>query len=81
MRLVFIKPWGNYKVGDIKETESKSTVRWLVDVHKVAEVEKAREIPPFVRDLDDLPVPKYYRRSPSNKMVKSPAHAKDMTEE
>jgi hypothetical protein len=35
-KLRFIRPHGDKKAGDIQETESATTVRWLVDVYKVA---------------------------------------------
>lgn len=37
--LRFVKKWGTFNVGDKKATESEPTVRYLVDVYKVAVIE------------------------------------------
>jgi len=70
MRLRFIKQWGPYKVGDIKETESPTTVLYLVERHGVAVIDELGPEP------DPVPEPKYLRTATRDKMLKSPARAK-----
>lgn len=67
-RLRFIKPWGHYKVGDIKLTESPTTVLYLVERHKVAVIDEL--VPEPVPEL------KFLRTAPRDKMVDSPVEAK-----
>lgn len=68
-RLRFIKPWGPYKVGDIKVTESSATAFYLVERHKVAVVEPEPIAEP-------VPEQKFLRQAPVDKMVNSPVAAK-----
>jgi len=42
MKLKFIKNWGTFKTGDILKDPSSVTVRALVDIYKVAEIEKEK---------------------------------------
>ena len=75
--LRFIHPWGPYRPGDLRETGSKTTVYWLVDVYKLAVIEpmvpaQAEPIPEPERDLSY----KYVRKPPKDKMVKGPKAAK-----
>jgi hypothetical protein len=79
MKLRFIKPWGNYKPGDVMETESKTTRTYLVERYKVAEVYVAPVVPPsWAQETTAL---KFVSKAAKDKMLKSPAKAKDVTGE
>lgn len=72
-RIRFIKPWGPKKAGDIQETESPTTVRWLVEVYKVAIIEPDNPIATAepAEPVTDVAVPKFIRKSPRDKMTRS----------
>ena len=44
MNLIFIKPWGTYKVGDIVENPTEVTRRALVETYRVAEIQTDKEL-------------------------------------
>jgi len=85
-RLRFIQPWGPYKPGDIKDTDSKTNIHWLVDIYKFAVIEPdnliATALP--VSPVTDVTAPKYVerelykyiRKPPKDKMTKGPIGAK-----
>ena len=73
IRLRFIKPWGPYKVGEIKLTESPTTVMWLVERHKVAVIDEPE---PIAEAPEPVPETKFLRKAPRDKMQKSPVRAK-----
>ncbi len=84
MTLRFIKPWGNYKPGDVMTTTSETTRLYLVERYRVAEVYVAPVSPPSwaqgtaaVAHFEQ----KYFPKAKQHKMLKSPAVAKDVTEE
>jgi hypothetical protein len=53
--LRFVKLWGPYKVGDIKNTDSACTVHYLTKVYKVAVAEGAASPRPYVAPSFTLP--------------------------
>jgi hypothetical protein len=76
MTLRFIKPWGNYKPGDVMDTTSETTRLYLVERYKVAEVYVAPVSPPSWAQGTVAPEPKYFRGPTRDKMTKFPAKAK-----
>jgi hypothetical protein len=78
-RLRFIKDHGNKKAGDTQDTESPTTVMWLVERHKVAVIEPDNPIatPPPAEPVTDYSASKYLRTAPRDKMQKSPVKAKN----
>jgi len=72
-KLRFIKAWGPYKPGDIKEAESPVTIHWLVKVYKFAVIEpdtpaKIEPVPVKTEPVPDLN--KYIRKPQRDKMVR-----------
>ena len=69
-KLRFIRPHGDKKAGDIQETESATTVHWLVDVYKVAKI----DVPTFtakpVKVVTDATAQKAIYKAPRDKMVR-----------
>lgn len=82
-RLRFIKPWGPYNPGDTHYPQQANTVRWLVDVYKVAVIEPDNPVATAEPGsfMADVTAPKYLRKSPRNKMVAEPPKAKRFTED
>ena len=84
-RLRFIKSWGPNKPGDIKLTDSKSTVHWLVDVYKFAVIETGKPAP-VIEPTKPAPIKvtleperdlyKYVRNPQRDKMVTGAPKAK-----
>jgi hypothetical protein len=64
-KLRFIKQWAQHKPGDVMETASKTTAHWLVDVYKVAVID--RQAQPAIRA---------FSAPPENKMVQTPRRKK-----
>ena len=75
-RLRFIKSWGPYKPGDIKENPSGSTIHWLVDVYKFAVIELAPPPAPAPALALAPDLYKYVRKPQRDKMVTRPKAAK-----
>lgn len=81
-RLRFIKDHGDKKAGDTQETESPTTVMWLVERHRVAVIEPdnpiatAEPAEPVIDLTGPISEPKYLRKAPLDKMVDSPVAAK-----
>ena len=71
-KLRFIKAWGPNKPGDIKETESKATIYWLVDVYKFAVIEPS----PAPEPEPERDLYKYVRKPQQHKMVTGAPRAK-----
>lgn len=78
IRLRFIKDHGDKKAGDIQDTESPTTVMWLVERHKVAVIEPDNPIatPQPAEPVTDYSAQKFLRQAPVDKMVNSPVEAK-----
>lgn len=77
-KLRFIKPWGPYKPGDIKDNASGSTIHWLVDVYKFAVIKSDEPtIPePIPEPEPERDIYKYVRKPQQHKMVTRAPKAK-----
>lgn len=76
VKLRFICPWGPYKVGDIKETASGTTIKWLVDIYKFAVIEPPKIAFAPKSYVSTFTAPKNIFEAPKDKMVRLASNKK-----